>query len=409
MTALTLAALARAAANAQAIASACNPALAAARDKYVLASASDGQGGVTKPAVKYWLHFTLFGRGISPVRTVHGGSSPAEKADEETLLMDFATWLVHYKPGSRSISWKTARKHVSTVQAWHRRQPGSGGSIGGEMKLHRLHALFDGMQRTQGNPPKRVRFGCRTQQLRQAIDACLAPDRVPHQMWRAALTTAFCALMRGGELGCQDGEAFNAALHLTRADITFFRADGVLHARIRMRPLKKERGSRTKGTTVVLRGGGSLLDPVAELWRMLELDPVPKAERATTPLFRLASGEPVRTGDVREIVRALMKRIGCDPLQFGAHSLRIGGATAAMAAGVDAAVIKVMGRWSSDVFMIYTRINREMAARMSAVIGSTSFHDLERGVESEEMDEIVLPGAPDLVFGDDGGEDDDWE
>ena len=77
MTALTLAALARAAANAQAIASACNPALAAARDKYVLASASDGQGGVTKPAVKYWLHFTLFGRGISPVRTVHGGSSPA--------------------------------------------------------------------------------------------------------------------------------------------------------------------------------------------------------------------------------------------------------------------------------------------------------------------------------------------
>ena len=46
---------------------------------------------------------------------------------------------------------------------------------------------------------------------------------------------------------------------------------------------------------------------------------------------------------------------------------------------------------------------------MSAVIGSTSFHDLERGVESEEMDEIVLPGAPDLVFGDDDREDDDWE
>jgi hypothetical protein len=54
----------------------------------------------------------------------------------------------------------------------------------------------------------------------------------------------------------------------------------------------------------------------------------------TTPLFRLANGQPVRTGDVRECVRALMRRIGCDPLQFGAHSLRIGGATAAMAAGV---------------------------------------------------------------------------
>jgi hypothetical protein len=145
---------------------------------------------------------------------------------------------------------------------------------------------------------------------------------------------------------------------------------------------------------------------------MLELDPVPKSERAATPLFRLANGQPVRTGDVRECVRALMRRIGCDPLQFGAHSLtcRIGGATAAMAAGVDSAVIKVMGRWSSDVFMIYTRINREAAARMSSVIASTPFHDLERGVETEEMDEIELPGAPDLVFGADDGDDDedDW-
>jgi hypothetical protein len=379
--------------------------LAHARDQYVLASASDGQGGVTKPAVKYWLHFTLFGRGVSPVRTVHGGSSPEAKAGEETLLMDYATWLVMYKPSSRSISWKTAQKHVSTVQAWHRRQPYSGGSIGGEMKLHRLKSLFDGMQRSHGTPAKRVRFGCRTQQLSAAIAACLATDRAPHQMWRAALTTAFCGLMRGGELGCQDGEAFNASLHLTRADLSFFKEGGVLHARIRMRPLKKERGSRLKGSTVVLRGGGSLIDPVAELWRMLELDPVPKAERATTPLFRLANGQPVRTGDVRECVRALMRRIGCDPLQFGAHSLRIGGATAAMAAGVDSAVIKVMGRWSSDVFMIYTRINRESAARMSSVIASTPFHDLERGVETEEMDEIELPGAPDLVFGD--GDDDD--
>jgi hypothetical protein len=82
---------------------------------------------------------------------------------------------------------------------------------------------------------------------------------------------------------------------------------------------------------------------------------------------------------------------------------------------VDSAVIKVMGRWSSDVFMIYTRINREAAARMSSVIASMPFHDLERGVETEEMDEqsdieIELPGEPDLVFGADDGDDDedDW-
>ena len=46
-----------------------------------------------------------------------------------------------------------------------------------------------------------------------------------------------------------------------------------------------------------------------------------------------------------------------------------------------------------------------MLLRMSSVIASTPFHDLERGVETEEMDDIELPGAPDLVFGD--GDDDD--
>jgi hypothetical protein len=55
--------------------------------------------------------------------------------------------------------------------------------------------------------------------------------------------------------------------------------------------------------------------------------------------------------------------------------------------------------------MIYTRINRETAVRMSSLIGSTPFHDLERGVETEEMDEILMPGAPDLVFGDDDDDD----
>ena len=54
--------------------------------------------------------------------------------------------------------------------------------------------------------------------------------------------------------------------------------------------------------------------------------------------------------------------IGQDPAFFGAHSLRIGGATAAAAAGVEPAVIRVCGRWSSDIFEIYTRLTQQAAA-----------------------------------------------
>jgi hypothetical protein len=48
-----------------------------------------------------------------------------------------------------------------------------------------------------------------------------------------------------------------------------------------------------------------------------------------TLLFRNASGEAFRREDVAATVEWLMASIGLDPAMFGAHSLRIGGATAA--------------------------------------------------------------------------------
>ena len=39
----------------------------------------------------------------------------------------------------------------------------------------------------------------------------------------------------------------------------------------------------------------------------------------------------------------LMQSIGLDPARFGAHSLRIGGATAALAAGVPPSMIRIIG------------------------------------------------------------------
>ena len=370
-----------------------DPRLAGVRERYVQSATADGKGNSGHAAVKYWIYFCLIVRGISPVRTVDDSSPRAAKQEEEELLMDYAVYLVLCKPGGRSISAKTARKHVSTVQAWHRRQPHGGGSIGGGMELFRLHALLKGMRRELGDPAGLRRHGCRTQDLRAAMDQELSGGSRDAQMWRAALSVAFCALMRGGELGRQRGESFDGSIHLTRADVTFFRdATGVLHARLRMRPLKKERQVRCKGATVVLRAGGSLLDPVRELWRMLELDPVQEAARGHTPLFRRADGEAIATDDVCAMVKALMRSIGRDPARYGAHSLRIGGATAAMAAGVDPAIIKVLGRWSSDVYMIYMRCNREAAAAAGAAIASTPFHDTERGPQTEEFDDVLLPG-----------------
>ena len=97
------------------------------------------------------------------------------------------------------------------------------------------------------------------------------------------------------------------------------------------------------------------------------------------------------------MVKVLMHSIGLDPRSFGAHSLRIGGASAAFAVGVEPSAIRLAGRWSSDVYEIYLRLSREAAVRLGRVVGSTSFDDLERGeFISEELEMRPFEmGAPD--------------
>ena len=63
------------------------------------------------------------------------------------------------------------------------------------------------------------------------------------------------------------------------------------------------------------------------------------------------------------MVKALMASVGCDPRRFGAHSLRIGGATTAAA--------------------------------------STEFHDMERGFETDALDEAVCILVMDADLGSD--------
>jgi hypothetical protein len=211
-------------------------------------------------------------------------------------------------------------------------------------------------------------------------------------MWAAALATAFCGLMRGGEIAAQDGVEFDPTLNLTRADVDFYRDEhGTLIMVLMMRPAKKGPAQK-KSVPLLIAEGGKLIDPVRLMQRMLELDPVPEGQKATTPLFRRASGKTIQVREVRDMVKLLMGKLGLDRGRFGAHSLRIGGATAALAAGMSAAAIRAAGRWSSDVYQLYCRLSKQSAAGVATAIGSTPFEDLERGVQFAG-DEMMLTAA----------------
>lgn len=365
-----------------------DPKIAIERERLVLASSADGAGGATTPGVRHWLRYCIWGRHVSPLRSADETSPRAERLEDEDLLMDFALWLVYCKPSGKSIAPKTARKYVSQVQGWHERQPGVGFKIGGGMKLARLAAMIKALRKERGDAAPPRRWGVRTQDLARALEEQLSQGTAAEQNWRAALTVAFCGLLRGGEFALQDGEAFAVARHLTRADVRFYTEGDCQYAAITIRQLKSK-STMGKTVEVVVRSGGSLFDPVKELRRLYELDPCSEERMRTTPLFRDAQGAAFTVAKVRQMVKALMKAIGLDPVHFGAHSMRIGGATAALAAGIDPAVIRCMGRWASDVYEIYMRQTREVATQMSSLIASTPFHDLERGFKTDALDEAA--------------------
>ena len=250
---------------------------ASLRERYMNAATVDGTGGLSTTGVRWWLKYVVLGRGRLPFTRLSARSSLEDKVEAEQLLMDFVLWLALCRPSGRPISARTIKKYVSQVRAWHRRALRT--ELCGDLDFTAVNDLIKGVCRLVQQPPLRERWGVRTQQLAVAVGRYLSSETASSATWAAALTVAFCGLLRGAEFALQPGEAFDVAKHLTRGDIRFeVDAQGREYLALRMRIAKRTHG-RGKDTTLLIGGGGSLLDPVAAVKRMLRLDPLTPGRR----------------------------------------------------------------------------------------------------------------------------------
>lgn len=102
-----------------------------------------------------------------------------------------------------------------------------------------------------------------------------------------------------------------------------------------------------------------MLCPVKAAWALW------KAATANAPLCQLPSGKCLSSRTMSSVIKCGAKSLGEDPKKFGTHSLRSGGATAMFEAGIADTVIKQLGRWKSDCYQAYTRIEETTGARIS--------------------------------------------
>ena len=253
--------------------------------------------------------------------------------------------------------------------------------------------MVKGLRRTRdaARTPN-VRRGVAPQKLREALDK-LFPRGVSayNANVRAMVSLAFQGLLRGREVYKADGKVFDATLDLARGDIAAMLADRLV---VFIRPAKNMRHTRGKTVPIAVGAGGTYIDAHAEFAELLRLDPVAAGAGSSTPMFRRSDGTAFSVAELRDIVKALMRAVGEDPDQFGAHSLRIGGATALYAAGADPIHIKTMGRWSSDCWRIYVRACFEQTLSWTQRAGSQSVHDVAGGV-------VDVIAEVDSIFGTD--------
>ena len=64
--------------------------------------------------------------------------------------------------------------------------------------------------------------------------------------------------------------------------------------------------------------------------------------------------------------------------------------SAAFAAGIEPQLIRLMGRWSSDVYEIYCRLSAQSALRVGMAISSATVSPLDPRFEEEQL-ELLAP------------------
>ena len=178
-----------------------------------------------------------------------------------------------------------------------------------------VRATMQGLRRTRGSPPRRVR-ALREFEIEAMLEECDAEGTPIAKRNAAIIALGFACALRRSELAalvCDDVEMSEDGQRMT----------------VIIRQSKTDQAGRGQ-RIAVMDGGG--ISPIWRLWDWLEA-----AGIADGPLFQTMKrgggrrGHRLHHSDVPRIVKRYAKLIGIDPKDIAGHSLRAGFVTSAAA------------------------------------------------------------------------------
>ena len=162
-------------------------------------------------------------------------------------------------------------------------------------------------------------------------------------LW-AAFTLAFFGFLRSSEFTCNG--PFDPSVHLTSNDVTLVpNSHSPSHMLVCIKQSKTD-PFRQGHTITIAKSSSPICSVIAMKDYLLQAQPP-----SSHPLFAFIQPRQWFTQNnlTTELRTIVLQHCGLPGNNFYSHSVRIGAATTAAKAGLPPWLIKVLGRWSSDL------------------------------------------------------------
>ena len=282
---------------------------------------------------------------------LHPSGSPYPASD--AILELFASFL------SSSVSHQTIKCYLAAVRSLHIEQ-GLGDPLANTLRLERVLRGIKRSQASRGPPrPPRLPVTKDTMLIIRSMLDLSIPDSC--MLWAAACTAWF-GFLRVSEFTCPPS-GFSPELHLSFSDLA---VDSHTHPSGVVLLIKASKTDPfRKGFHLLLPRTDGPLCPVTALSVYLHV-----RGDSPGPLFRFSNSVPLSRPHVTDWLRSILAAAGVQG-NYSSHSFRIGAATSASAAGIPDSLIRTLGRWSSDAYLVYIRTSQETlrsaASRLASV------------------------------------------
>ena len=227
--------------------------------------------------------------------------------------------------------------------------------------------LMRGIKRVQGGKKKKRKRAPITPSMLKTININLFNSSHVYEdkvmLW-AALLTAFYGFLRVSEYTSDRKKTFDPTTTLLFSDM-HFTSDGSVTILLKASKTDPFRD----GVMLRIAPNGSSLCPVQALRHFYYCHP-----SKTGPLFTFQNGRFLSRSDVNSLLVSTTDGVA----NISSHSLRIGAASTAAAAGCPKWLIQALGRWSSDCFRAYIRIPRKTIKNTSKILASCNETNIER-------------------------------